>query len=55
MEATPNRTFTSMEAAYSYAIKNKLKAPKKPPTRGISCLSLVLYGIIGRPYAIMAQ
>ena len=38
----------------SYAIKNHLKAPKAsyqglwdemPPTRGISCLSLVLYGI----------
>ena len=38
----------------SYAIKNQLKAPKAPylglwdemlPTRGISCLSLVLYGI----------
>ena len=28
----------------SYAIKNQLKAPKAP-TRGISCLSLVLYGI----------
>ena len=38
----------------SYALKNQLKAPKAPykglwdempPTRGISCLSLVLYGI----------
>ena len=38
----------------SYAIKNHLKAPKvpykglwdeMPPTRGISCLSLILYGI----------
>ena len=38
----------------SYAIKSQLKAPKAPykglwdempPTRGISCLSLVLYGI----------
>ena len=38
----------------SYAIKNQLKAPKTPywglwdempPTRGISCLSLVLYGM----------
>ena len=38
----------------SYAIKNQLKAPKAPykglwdemsPTRSISCLSLVLYGI----------
>ena len=37
----------------SYAIKNQLKAPKAPrglwdempPTRGIFCLSLVLYGI----------
>ena len=38
----------------SYAIKNQLKAPKAPylglwdempPSRGISCLSLVLYGI----------
>ena len=28
----------------SYAIKNQLKAPKAP-TRSISCLSLVLYGI----------
>ena len=28
----------------SYAIQNQLKAPKAP-TRGISCLSLVLYGI----------
>ena len=28
----------------SYTIKNHLKAPKAP-TRGISCLSLVLYGI----------
>ena len=27
----------------SYAIKNQLKAPKAP-SRGISCLSLVLYG-----------
>ena len=28
----------------SYAIKNQLKAPKAP-TRGIPCISLVLYGI----------
>ena len=44
----------------SYAIKNQLKAPKAPykglwdempPTRGISCLSLVLYGIIQAPHS----
>ena len=36
----------------SYAIKNQLKAALKaqmPPTRGISCLSLVIYGISQDP------
>ena len=36
--------FIVMLRQLSYAIKNQLKAPKAP-YKGLSCLSLVLYGI----------
>ena len=48
------QTFRVLLRQLSYAIKNQLKAPKAPigglwdeipPLGGISCLSLVLYGI----------